>query len=122
VGDVRAVTDGSGEVTLCIVGGANNAASGTPAAAFRCATIYADGINMGTCNVGAFDEDGSGGVTPADVSTWLSDAFDEDFEGRSDFNNTCVTATPRIDPADLSLLLGASFGGGSFSSCSGYCH
>jgi hypothetical protein len=122
VGEVNAVTDGSGVVTLRIVGGANNAASGTPAAGFRCATVYADGVSMGTTNIGAFDENGAGGVNPADVSTWLSDSFDGDYEGRSDFNNACSNVSGVINPADLSLLLGVSLGGGSFTSCGAYCH
>lgn len=123
VGEVNAVTDGNGLVTMRIIGGANNAASGTPAALFRCATIYCDGVNITNVNIGAFDENGAGGVNPADVSTWLSDSFDIDFEGRSDFNSTSCGAGPgAINPADLSLLLNVSLGGGSFNSCGAYCH
>jgi hypothetical protein len=117
VGEINVVTDGAGTVVLRIVGGANNIASGTPAAGFKCATVYADGVNLGTVNVGAYDENGGTGVNPADVSVWLPDSFDGDFEGRSDFN-----CTNSINPADLSLLLGASLGGQSFNSCSSYCH
>jgi len=116
VGEIDAVTDGSGSVTIRIVGGANNTAFGTPGAGFKCATVYADGVNLGTINVGAFDENGAGGVNPADISVYLGDAFGA-YVGRSDFN-----CTNSINPADLAVLLGASLGGGSFNSCAAYCH
>jgi hypothetical protein len=117
VGEVSGVTDGTGVVTFRVQGGANNTASGTPAAAFNCGVVYADGVNMGPINVGAYDQNGAGGVTPPDVSVWLSDSFDGDIEGRSDFN-----ATNTVNPADLSVLLGVVLGGGSTSSCGAYCH
>jgi hypothetical protein len=117
VGEINAVTNGVGSVVLRIVGGARNTASGSPASPFKCATVYADGVNLGTINVGAFDENGSGGVNPADIAVWLPDSFDGDFEGRSDFN-----CTGTVNPADLALLLGASLGGGSAASCGAYCH
>lgn len=117
VGEINAVTNGAGAVVLRIVGGARNIASGSPASPFKCATVYADGVNLGNINVGAYDENASGGVNPADVSVWLPDSFDADYEGRSDFN-----CSGTINPADLSLLLGVSLGGGSATSCSAYCH
>ena len=117
VGEISAVTDGAGTVTIRIVGGANNVASGTPAAGFKCATIYADGVNLGTMNIGAYDENGAGGVNPADISVWLPDNFDIDFEGRSDFN-----CSGTVNPADLSLLISAVLGGGSTASCGSYCN
>lgn len=117
VGEISGVTDGTGTVTMRIVGGANNTASGTPAAAFNCGTVFADGVNMRQVNIGAFDQNGAGGATPADVSVWLADSFDPDVEGRSDFNGTNT-----VTPADLSILLGVTLGGGSTSSCGAYCH
>jgi len=117
VGEINAVTDGAGTVVLRIVGGARNIASGSPASPFKCATVYADGVNLGNINVGAYDENGAGGVNPADISVWLPDSFDADYVGRSDFN-----CTNTVNPADLSLLLGVSLGGGSFASCASYCH
>jgi len=117
VGEVSGVTDGTGTVTMRIIGGARNTSSGAPAEGFQCATVFADGVNMRQINVGAFDENGSGGVNPADVSVYLADQFDGDFEGRSDFN-----ATNTLNPADLSILLGVTLGGGSATSCGAYCH
>jgi len=119
VGSISAVTDGSGSVVLRIVGGARNTAFGTPGAGFKCATVYADGVNLGNMNVGAYDENGSGGVNPADISVFLPDSFrfPTFYVGRSDFN-----CTQNINPADLSLILGVSLGAASFNSCSAYCH
>jgi hypothetical protein len=119
VGSISAVTDGTGTVTMCIVGGARNAASHAPGAGYQCATVYADGVNMGGINVAAFDQNGAGGVNPADISVWLSDAFDFPgvYVGRSDFN-----CSHSINPTDLAMLLQASLDGASFTSCSGYCH
>ncbi len=116
VGEINAVTDGAGTVVLRIVGGSNNSGS-SPASGFKCATVYADGVNLRTLNVGAFDQNGGGGVSPTDISLWLPDSFDGDFEGRSDYN-----CSNTISPTDLSVLLGASLGGGSFNSCAAYCH
>jgi hypothetical protein len=115
-GLMSADTDGTGTLTLTLVGAGNNALSFSPAAPFMCAIIYADGVNLGTVNVGAYDQNGAGGVNPADISVWLADSFDGDIEGRSDFN--CSNS---VNPADLSLLLGVSLGSGSAASCSSYC-
>ena len=111
-----ASTDITGSVTLTIVGSASNTFSFAPAAGYGCASIFADGVNLGRVNVGAFDQNGAGGVNPADFSVWLTDSFDEDVEGRSDYN--CSNS---VNPADLSLLLGVSLGSGSVISCSSYC-
>lgn len=119
VGEISGVTDGAGSLVMRIVGGARNVASGTPGEGFKCATVYADGVNLGNVNVGAFDENGGGGVNPADISLWLPDsfAFPTTYVGRSDFN-----CSNTINPSDLSSLLGVSLGGGSAASCGAYCH
>jgi hypothetical protein len=116
-GLVTANTDGAGQVTLTLTGAANNLGSGDPAAPFNCGSVYVEGVNLGSMNVAAYDENGAGGVNPADLSVWLSDSFSPLVEGRSDFN-----CTNTVNPADLSILLGASLNGGSQSSCvGGYC-
>lgn len=119
VGEINAVTNGVGAVVLRIVGGARNIAPGSPGELFKCATVYADGVNLGNINVGAPDENGSGGVNPADISVWLSDsfAFPGVYVGRSDFN-----CTQSINAADLSQMLSFSLGAGSTASCGAYCH
>lgn len=116
-GLIYAVTDANGQATLVLTGSADNLASGTTGAGFKCATLYGDGAIMGTINIGTFDENGAGGVNPADISAWLRDSFGAAFVGRSDFN-----CTNTIDPADLSLLLAVSLGATSFESCQSYCH
>jgi len=117
VGEINAVTDGSGTVTLRIVGGANNPGGNPPGAGHKCATVYADGVNLGTINVGAYDENGGGGLGAADLSAWLSDNFGGGYKGRSDFD--CSNS---VGAADFSLLLSASFGGGSTTSCGAFCN
>ncbi len=115
-GLLTASTDGAGQITLTVTGGANNLGSGEPAAPFKCASVYVEGVNLGAMNVGVFDQNGAGGVNPADMSVWLSDSFSLELEGRSDFN-----CTNSVNPADLSILIAASLSGNSLSSCSSYC-
>lgn len=117
VGSIQVVTDATGTATLRIVGGANNASPGLAGAGFKCAHVFADGVRMPDMNVSAFDENGGGGVNPADISLWLLDSFSATYKGRADYN--CSNST---NPTDLSILLSASLGGGSFASCSAYCH
>jgi len=111
---VRAVTDANGVVKLALIGNASNSHSGSPAAGWKCAMVYADGVNMGDLNVGCYDQNGSLGANPADASIWSSDNFDDDYEGRSDLN-----CTHSINPVDLSLILN-NFS--SVVSCSNYCN
>jgi len=121
VGSINAVTDGSGTITIAVIGGAKNTAPHTPGTGFKCATVYADGVNLGNVNVGAFDENGVGGVNPADVSVMINDSLDfagsAVYRGRSDFN-----CTNSVNPADISLELGVSLGFLSLTSCGTYCH
>lgn len=125
VGEVSAVTDGNGEVILRVTGGANNTAPATPGAGFKCGVVYADGVALGTVNVGAFDQTGTGGVSVPDISAWLVDSFRYQslaiFVGRSDLN-----CSNTITPVDLSTLLTVSLPGSSSNSCGAavpvYCH
>jgi hypothetical protein len=117
-GSIRAMTDEDGTVTLSLVGGATNVTSGVPGSVFQCATVSAGDplILLANVNVGAFDQNGTGGVVPADISRWLGDSFSPGLEPRSDYN-----CTQSINPADLSRLLDVVLGGGSVSSCATYC-
>ena len=116
VGKITATTDVNGMVVMRIVGGGLN---GGPAAGFKCASIYAGSpaVFLGRANVGIFDENGAGGVNPTDISIWFGDWASPGFEGRSDYN-----CSHSINAADLSIFLDASLAGGSFNSCSVYCH
>jgi hypothetical protein len=116
-GVVCGTTNAAGSITWTLIGGARNSGN-APGAGFRCATVWAAGVVLPgvTINVGAFDENGVGGVNPVDLSAWLSDVFSGIYRGRSDYD--CTNA---ITPVDLSLLLGVSLGGGSTTSCGTYC-
>jgi hypothetical protein len=114
---VRGVTDGAGRVTFTIVGGASNTTGGVPGHPARCVRVYTDGLGFVHMGVAAFDQNGSGGVNPADIAVWLVDSFDATHFERSDFN-----LDGDVNPADLSLLLKVSLGGNSTTSCSAYCH
>jgi hypothetical protein len=114
---VSAFTDEHGMATFRIVGAARNLTGGDPGAGFRCARIYADGVLIAYVNIGAYDEDGSGGVNPADLSVWMVDFFEGVYLGRSDFN-----CSQHINPADLALLLNVALHEGSRTSPQSYCH
>ena len=111
---VLATTDANGRITMRIVGAATPGAS---AAHYKCAQVFAGGQSLGTINVATADLDGGGGSNPTDISLFLTDLFDADFEGRSDFN--CINT---ISPSDLSLLLRISLGAGSSQSGTNYCN
>ncbi len=110
---VYGTTDANGVLNARIVGAAT---PGATAAGFKCASVYGGGQILGTINVAACDLDGSGGANPADISRFLVDLFDGDFEGRTDYN-----CSNTISPTDLSLLLQLSFGAGSVNSGGNYC-
>lgn len=111
-------TDASGNATFRVVGSASHTMSGESGAGFKCMRLYAGSQLLATVNVAAFDLDGAGGVSPADLAVWLPDAFAYPgvYVSRSDYN-----CTNSINPADLSLLLAASFGGGSTQSVGDSC-
>lgn len=110
---VYATTDANGPIRARIVGAAT---PGATAAGFKCAAVYGGGQLLGTINVAACDFDGGGGANPADISWFLVDLFDGDFEGRSDYN-----CSNTISPTDLSILLRLTLGAGSFNSGGAYC-
>jgi hypothetical protein len=114
---VTAITDDHGSAWFRIVGAARNSTGGEPGAGLRCARVYADGVLLGYANVGAFDQNGIGGVNPVDVALCLDDFSYAGYVGRSDFDCNEV-----LSPADLSLLLSASLAAGSSASGASYCH
>ena len=122
-GTVSAVTNASGVATLRVLGGGRNTASGSPGAGFHCATIYADGVNLGNTTVAIADENGSGtnngtAVSVLDASLALSDSLHNLAVGRSDFN-----FSNNVSIVDVSILLGISLGGGSATGCATtFCH
>lgn len=113
---MRGTTDATGSVTFRIVGGSVNFGNNTAGNPFLCARVFAYGTQIGQTNVGAYDQNGQGGVGPVDIALWLEDAFDPEYEGRSDYNGSNT-----INPSDLAALIGVALGGGSTSSSGSYC-
>jgi len=118
---LTAVTNSSGVATFA-VGGYAASGPGNPAGAGAgCATVQVDGVPFANLTVGAFDQNGGGGVNPADLSNWLGDrqafiANAANYRGRSDFNGSNT-----VDPADGSLILGRSAAAASDFSCAATC-
>lgn len=128
---VVVVTDASGNATFRVVGHATNpggGSGGVPAAGLGdtpCAEVRADGIVLGSLRVKAYDQNGSNGVNPVDLSLFLNDRFNSSctaypraacasYRSRSDYNDDGT-----INPVDLSLFLSVRFGNQSINSCAG---
>ena len=114
-------TNDDGEITFRLVGGANNTTGAVPGYAGApctqgCMVVRINGAISGRLSVGAFDQNGNGGVNPADISVWLVDGFSGQYFARSDFDFNNL-----VSPADLSLLLDVSLDGQSQQSCNFYC-
>lgn len=110
---VSAVTNASGVANFSVIGFAHNTgltqvspAISAPGHTTKCAEVRADGVLLGSLNVGGFDEDGNGGVNPTDNGLLLGDrkAFlpgpvgTSAYRGRSDYDGNNA-----IDPTDLGL-------------------
>jgi len=118
---VTAVTGLNGVATFQIGGYAASGPGNPPGAGAGCATVQADGVPFPSLTIGAFDQNGAGGVNPADLSNWLGDrqafiASALNYRGRSDFNGSST-----VDPADGSLILGRSSAVASDFSCAATC-
>jgi hypothetical protein len=122
---VTAVTNASGVATF-LIGGYAASGPGNPAGAGAgCATVQVDGVPFANLTIGAFDQNGSAGTNPADLSNWLGDrqafiANVANYRGRSDFNGSNT-----VDPADGSLILGRNSAriatGNPSASCAATC-
>jgi hypothetical protein len=117
-----AITDADGIAVFRIAGGAASGPGSPPGAGSPgCATVRADGILLGNLLVGAYDNDLTNGVNPADLSNWLSDrnAFVNNpaaYRSRSDFDGSAT-----VTPADGSAILSASSSPASNVSCGPTC-
>ena len=127
--EVVALTDASGIATFRVVGNALNPGGGSPglpAAGFGTAgaVVKADGVTLGTLNVGAYDQNGAGGVGSVDLALVANDRFSVNnvtantgnFRGRSDFNGDGF-----VNSVDLALEAQVRFGPGSIASCASAC-
>jgi len=111
---VQAFTDINGRVTIRLVGRAyHSAASGAHAPTLQ---IFCNGVFLSTVPVSAFDQDGGGGLNPADESLFFSDFFSGQYWARSDFDGNGA-----LGPNDLSLWEQAFFASNSVQSGAGTC-
>jgi len=108
-----AVTNGAGQATFRIVGGASALPGNSPGITVACCTVRADGQVLGNLRVGAYDLNSSGGVNGADQSLLLATLFagPAGYRTRADYNGNGI-----VDSADLSKLLSVQFGAGSLTS------
>jgi len=79
-------------------------------------TFYWDQAYLGAVKVAALDEDGGGGVAPADQSQFLMDFFSSQYWPRSDFDGNGA-----LGANDLSQWLGAFFASNSIQSGGASC-
>lgn len=126
---IHGLTDATGAITFVVVGGATNG-GGLPAGPSggpltRCVKVFADGVrlnnpatsiaNPGT-QAAAFDEDGAGGVSSADIGSLLTDLGSGTPYHRSDFD-----FNGSVDSADIAELLTVLGNSGSAESCATLC-
>ena len=109
---IGAYTNSAGVVAFTLVGNSWNAGTYS---GLGCARIYADGELLSSPSVAAFDLDGMGGVTTADLSLWLGDFGTHIYRGRGDYDGSGSLST-----GDLSIWLG-EFGSHRSSTTAGSC-
>jgi hypothetical protein len=123
--ELVALTDATGTASFTVLGGANNVGGGilgAPAPGFGLggATVKADGVLLGTLDVGAADQNNNGGVNVTDLALFLNDRFSitgpANYRGRSDYNGSGT-----VDVTDLALFLQIRFGNQSSLSCAASC-
>lgn len=101
---VRMTADEQGRATFIVVGGARSQAGNAPAALTGCVGVRADGVNLGSVPVAAFDQNGSNGITPADIGALVADLFSSEPRRRSDLN-----CSLDLSPSDISQLVAQLF-------------
>ncbi|MCC6349326.1 MAG: hypothetical protein IT347_07005 [Candidatus Eisenbacteria bacterium] len=111
---VSSLTDALGVATFVVMGGGKSPTGAAHAAG--AAKIYADGVLLGTLNVGSYDLNGVDGVTLADLALWAADYFGAGNPDRADYNNA-----GGVDLVDLSTWGATYFAGGSNTSSTTYC-
>lgn len=109
---ISALTDVAGVATFVIEGGGNASA---PAHASGAGKVYADGVLLGSINVGLYDLNGLTGVDGLDLSLFGADLFSVGTEDRADYDNSGT-----LDGLDLSVF-GAALFGTSNASAATYC-
>ena len=94
---IGAYTDASGVATFTVVGGSWAAGTFSGGGAVP---IRGNSVPLGTVTACAFDLDGIGGVTTADLSVWISDLGSHTYRARGDYDGNGVNST-----SDLSIWL-----------------
>jgi hypothetical protein len=103
------VTGTNGAVTMTLLGHGIPGAAPSPLHAVK---IYADGVLLGFVPCSAFDLNGAGGVSGADLSLWLADFFSGANAARGDYDGN-----GHVGASDLSVWLGSFTRGTSTQSC-----
>jgi len=111
---VTALTDATGSVLFVVQGGGKSPAGIKHAAG--AGKIYADGVLLGSLNVGMYDLNGLGGVDPLDLSQLGGDIFSGVNPDRANYNNDGV-----VDGLDLSIWGAVFFSARSNQSAATYC-
>jgi len=109
---VTAVTDADGRADFTVLGTTRLVAP----AGHACARIYANGILEAAVPVAVLDRDGTGGLTPADLSIWSADYF-----SATDPDRANLDAIAGVDLKDLAVWADAYFGGNDTASAGPYC-
>lgn len=98
-------TDANGFATFVLIGGGSSAGGpGFPSRSTGCARVFLDGVLIAMVTVGAHDQNGHGGVTPADVAAMIADVLSPGYETRSDVN-----CSLDLSPADVSRCIAVLF-------------
>jgi len=111
---VSTLTDAAGIATLVVQGGGKSPAGVKHLAGSG--KIYADGVLLGSLNVGFWDLNGASGVDPLDLSALGGDIFSAVNPDRANYNNDAA-----VDGLDLSLWGGVFFSNRSNVSAATYC-
>lgn len=111
---ISSLTNVSGVATFVVMGGGKSPVGA--AHAIGAGKVYADGVLLGSLNVGLYDLNGQDGVTLADLSLWSADYFSSTNPDRANYDQI-----GGVDLLDLSVWGGAYFGGGSNVSSATYC-
>ena len=111
---VRKTTAADGSVNFTVMGGSNG--GGNAVTLLGGGKIFANGTQVQSPTVSAFDLDGSGGVGANDLSAWLGDFGSGQPFGRSDYD-----CSGNVGANDLSLWLNAFASGTMVESCAASC-
>lgn len=102
---IRKSTDVAGLASFIVVGGGSSSGGpGFPSLAAGCVRVFADGVLLATVRAAAHDQNGAGGLTPADVSAVITDVLSPGYETRADLN-----CSADLSPADVSDVIAGVF-------------